>query len=293
MIKRLPILLLIVLLISACADLVKPVETNRLQVTVSVAPQAWLVERIAGDLVTVQTMVGSGDDPHTYEPTPAQMVALSDTDIYFTIGIEFEAAWMPKLTNSNRAMRVVASDWGVEKISAGINDGGLTNDDPEEMDPHIWYSPKRMRVVAQTIAKELVHFNVQNKDTYLKNLETVLSEIEAIEGEVSTTLSGMPHRHFLIIHPTLGYLAADFGLVQMAVESEGQEPGPEDLANLITQALAYEVTAVFYQKGDNVNSAQAIARQLGSERVFEIESMPADWPAGMLHAANQLKEALQ
>ncbi len=297
MIKRVLMLLIAVFLISGCADLVTPVVTSSIQVTVSIPPQAWLVKRIAGDLVSVQTMVGSGDDPHTYEPTPAQMVALTKSDIYFTIGIEFEDAWMPKLSNSNQAMKVVASDFGVQRIASTQTDESVASVSAgyakEGFDPHIWYSPERMKLIAQNIAKELADFNPQNKVTYETNLGQVLSEIDQLQADASLKLSGLSRDHFLIIHPTLGYLAEDFGLIQIAVETEGQEPGPEAMAALITEARQYQVRAVFYQKGNNLKVAESIAQQIGTNQLFEIDSMPEDWPAGFMQAVDALREALK
>ena len=297
MAKRVLILVMAILLLSGCADLVTPVETSSIQVAVSIPPQAWLVKRIAGDLVNVHTMVGPGDDPHTYEPTPAQMVALTKSDIYFTIGIEFEDAWMPKLSNSNQGMKVVASDFGVQRIASDSSERGVASISvgygQEGLDPHIWYSPERMKLIAQNIAKELSEFNPQNKATYQANLEQLLSEIGQLQAEVGAKLSGLRQNHFLIIHPTLGYLAEDYGLVQIAVESEGQEPGPEAMAALITEASQYEVSAVFYQKGNNLKVAESIAQQIGTNQLFEIDSMPEDWPAGLLKAADALRKALK
>lgn len=297
MLKNSLILVIVLLLLSACVDLVKPVETGELQVTVSIPPQAWLVKRIAGDLVNVQTMVGPGDDPHIYEPTPAQMVALTKTDIYFTIGIEFEEAWMPKLANSNRVMKVIASDLGVQRISsdpaqqtAGSAYGSY---DREGLDPHIWYSPERMKLIAKTIAKELASFNPQNQAVYQANLEQLTNEIDLLQAEVSAKLTGLSRDHFLIIHPTLGYLAADYGLVQISVESEGQEPGPEAMIAIINAAKANQVSAVFYQKGNNIKVAESIAKQIRASQLFEIDSMPEDWPTGLMQAVNSLSEALR
>jgi zinc transport system substrate-binding protein len=297
MLKRTLTLVIALFLLSACADLARPVETSDLQVTVSVPPQAWLVKRIAGDLVNVQTMVGPGDDPHTYEPTPAQMVALTKTDIYFTIGIEFEEAWMPKLANSNRVMKVVASDFGVQRIASDPVDSAAASASAVQVqgvqDPHIWYSPSRMKLIAKNMAKELSSFNPQNKATYQANLEQLISEIDQLQTEVGAKLSGLPRDHFLIIHPTLGYLAEDYGLVQISVESEGQEPGPEAMADLIKAAKENQVSAVFYQKGNNIKVAESIARQISANQLFEIDSMPEDWPVGLMHAVDALKEALQ
>ena len=81
--------------------------------------------------------------------------------------------------------------------------------------------------------------------------------------------------------------------MQIAVESEGQEPGPEAMAALITEASQYQVSAVFYQKGNNLKVAESIAQQIGTNQLFEIDSMPEDWPAGLMQAVDALREALK
>ncbi|MDX9761644.1 MAG: zinc ABC transporter substrate-binding protein, partial [Desulfomonilia bacterium] len=62
-------------------------EGERIKAFVSILPQAYLVQRIGGDHVEVRVLVGEGQEPHTFEPTPAQMAALAQSDVYFTIGV--------------------------------------------------------------------------------------------------------------------------------------------------------------------------------------------------------------
>lgn len=293
------VLMAVMFLLVGCSGLANPTDKQGIQITVTVPPQAWLVRQIAGDLVEVQTMVGSGSDPHNYEPTPAQMVALADTDIYFTVGIEFEEAWMPKLSNSNRVMKVIPSDTGVQRIASehshaeGDGDEHTESEHAEEgTDPHIWYSPKRMAMMAENIGRELIKFDPQNKAVYEANLEKLLAEINQLESETANKLGSVQRRHFVILHPTLGYLAADYGLVQIAVESEGQEPGPEAMAHLIETAKNNGVTAVFYQKGNSMKVVESIAGQIGASQLTEIDSMPEDWPKGLMQAVDGLVEAL-
>jgi len=79
-------LLLVILLLSACANVPATPQANKPVVMVSVQPQAYFVQKIAGDLVEVQAMVGTGDDPHTYEPTTEQMRSLTNAQLFFSIG---------------------------------------------------------------------------------------------------------------------------------------------------------------------------------------------------------------
>jgi zinc transport system substrate-binding protein len=90
---------------------------GKLPVFVTIAPQKFFVQQIGRDLVDVQVMVEPGADPHTYEPKPRQMVAISKAKIYFAVGIEFEEANLGKITATNPNLKVIHTDNGIEKIA--------------------------------------------------------------------------------------------------------------------------------------------------------------------------------
>lgn len=72
-------------------------KADPLPVTVSIAPQKYLLERIGGEAVAVSVLLKPGADPHAYEPTPAQIRALSSAKAWFTIGVSFEEVWLPRI----------------------------------------------------------------------------------------------------------------------------------------------------------------------------------------------------
>ncbi len=115
------ILFALSLALNACAPTTASEEPDGpVQVTVSILPQAFFVERIAGDLVAVNVMVGPGDDAHTYEPRPDQMIALSESVIFFSIGIEYEDAWLPRFEDTNPDMEIIDSSEGITRIMETI-----------------------------------------------------------------------------------------------------------------------------------------------------------------------------
>ena len=83
-------------------------------VVVSILPQQTFVEKIGGDKINVTTMVRPGSDPHSYEPKPSQMIAISKAQLYFPIKIEFENTWLPKFKEQNTQMQVVEMTNDVE-----------------------------------------------------------------------------------------------------------------------------------------------------------------------------------
>lgn len=112
-----PILLATIILFSSaafCAD--KPL------IVVSVEPQRYFVEQIGHDLVDVSVMVRTGASPATYEPSPRQLTELSGAQAYFSIGVPFEAAWLPRIRSANSAMRIVHTDQGIKKSPMAAHD---------------------------------------------------------------------------------------------------------------------------------------------------------------------------
>ncbi len=90
---------------------------DKLPVFVTIAPQKYFVQQIGKDLVDVHVMVQPGADPHTYEPKPQQMVALSRAKIYFAVGIEFEKAHLTRITATNPKLKVIHTDHGIAKLA--------------------------------------------------------------------------------------------------------------------------------------------------------------------------------
>lgn len=299
------IALILVMLFSACSPQAKPVtleeDAQKMQVTVSILPQKWFVDRIAGDLVITQNLVGSGDNPHTYEPTPGQMAILEKSDLYFTIGIEFEEAWMDKLIATNPTMKIVDSSAGIERIPMV---GGHHHDDDDAhdhakheheadaLDPHVWFSPDNARQIAENIANALIEQDPKNESSYANNLENLLEEIANTDEEITSLLQDISRRHFMIVHPAWGYFAHAYGLHMIPVEIGGNEPGPADMAKILEAVKDYQISVLFVEKGSNMSLAQSIARQAGISEIIEWDPMAYEWAENMLSLGRDLQNAL-
>ena len=137
-----------------------------INVTVSILPEKYFVERIGGDNVNVNVMVGPGDSPHTYEPKSDQMTALSQASVYFSIGVDFEAAWMERIAAANTDMQIVDVSANLEKIpmtshhhhegEEGEESSAAEEEEEGGLDPHVWTSPENAKIIAQSIYETLV-----------------------------------------------------------------------------------------------------------------------------------------
>jgi zinc transport system substrate-binding protein len=270
--------ILVLLFLSAAAPAVA--VAAKIPVCVSILPQAFFVERIAGERAAVHVMIPKGASPETYEPTPQQLVALSNTGIYVKVGVPdlpFEEKILRAIGDRNRKMAVVNMSDGVTL---------------RKEDPHVWTSPAASRIAARNIAKALIAYDPDNKPLYESNLQNFLREIDALDQEIRRTLSGKKGYAFMVYHPAWGYFAADYGLVQLAVEEEGKPTSAAHIRKMIDLARSKGIRAIFVQKGFDTKSARAIAREIGGE-VVEADPLERDWLAGIRSFTASLTRVLR
>jgi zinc transport system substrate-binding protein len=269
-------------------------SVEQLHVMVSIAPQKYFVERIGNGYVTVNVMVPPGAEPHTFEPKPAQLKALSHSSAYMRIRIDFESAWMDKIEAANPKMLVVDTTQGIKRMpmTAGYQEEGeqTHTDKGENFDPHIWLSPPLVKVQAQTIANALVQLDAKHKQVYQANLERFLAEIDTLDADIRKALQGA-NRKFIVFHPSWGYFARDYGLEMIPIQVGGQEPSAAELGALITKAKKEGIKVVFAEPEFSTQSADTIAREIGGE-VLLLNPLSPDWLNNLRTVANTFAKVL-
>ena len=275
-----------------------PDTTETLNVTVSILPQKYFVKKIGGTLVDVNVMVEPGNEPHTYEPRPQQLKALSDAEAYIGIGISFENAWMEKIASANSNMVIIDSAKGVEKMEMiehhhHSDEKDDDHEDSEEtFDPHIWLSPQLVKLQAENIYQGLVKIDPENEAEYKANLAEFLGEIDQLDQQIRQNLAGIQNRKFIVFHPSWGYFAHDYNLVQIPIEVEGQEPSAAELGALVKEAKEENIRVIFAQYQFNSQDAQTIAREIKGEVVF-IDPLAPNWSDNLLKVSETFAELLK
>ena len=265
---------------------------GRLGVVVSILPQQYFVERIGGDHVAVSVMVGPGDDPHTYEPKPEQLKAVSNATVYFATGVEFEHVWMDRIAAANPAMQIVDTTAGMTLLPSTEHDHeGESQSTTAELDPHVWTSPRLVAQQASLIAATLTKLDPDHAGDYDANLRAFEADITALDADLQATLAGVKGGAFMVFHPSWGYFARDYGLEQLAIEVGGQEPSAQELAMLIETARARNIKVVFAQPEFSTSDAETIAREING-KVLLISPLEKDWLTNMRTVAETFRDAL-
>lgn len=271
--------LALAIIVGGCTPSPQPagVAEGKMQIVVSILPQAYFVERLGGDKVEITVMVPPGASPATYEPTGSQMRDLAQARMYVRIRVPFEGAWMDKIAAANKDMLIVDSTEGIERI------GGKN--------PHIWLSPRLVKIQVENIYAGLLQIDPANKDFYARNKEEFLKELDALDKELAETLAGVKGGRFMVFHPAWSYFARDYGLEQIPVEIEGKEPSAAELAELIETAQANDIKVIFVQPQFSSKSAETIAKQIGGQVMF-VDPLARDWANNLRVVAKTFAQGL-
>ena len=299
--KKAIILGLLILFLSVA----QTVLARPLAVFVSLAPQKYFLEKIGGDLVEVAVMVQAGANPATYEPKPRQMVALTNTDVYFAVGVPFEAAWLKKIAATNTKMVVVHTEAGISKMAMSsrhqhqeeaehhLGSTGQSQDSNRAKDPHIWLSPPLVMQQARNILNGLATVDMANRSIYEANYRNFILEIVDLDLELQRTFDiDGGHREFMVFHPSWGYFARTYGLKQIPIEMEGKEPKPAELQHLIQYGREHGIKAIFVQPQFSWQAAQTMAQSLGAQIVLA-DPLAPDWKKNLQEVAVKFKTALR
>lgn len=283
--RRITLLGLWALLLTADAN-----AGEKIRVFVSVLPQAGLVERIGGDKVEVNVLVGPGQSPATYSPSPKQMAELSKAKLFIRVGVPFEEGFINKVRETYPKLKIVDQRDNVRLLKA-VHDHDQDHDHGES-DPHIWLDPKRLKVQAQNIGKALVEADSESIAEYNTNMLKLIAELEALDKKIGVVTAPYRGKVLLVYHPAYGYFADSYGLKQVAVEAGGKEPGGRHLAEFIDRAREMKAKVVFVQPQFSKKSAGLVAEAIGG-KVVAMDPLARDVIANLEKMALTVAGALE
>jgi zinc transport system substrate-binding protein len=252
-------------------------------IAVSVLPQAYVVEQLAGPWVDIQVMIPPGANPHTYEPHMGQMRQLAQAQLYVKIGqpqFALETAWLSRTLASAPQIRIIDSSASLPPSLGGSED------------PHIWASPQLVRAFVPHLADALASLLPAHREDIARAAAAFVQEIDHLDAEIRTTLAGCAARRFLVFHPAWGHFAAGYGFEQVAIEHGAKEPTPGELARIVAAERAAGTRVLFVQPQFSKTTANVVAEEVGAKLVV-IDPLAKDWPGTLRQAARALAEACQ
>lgn len=265
---------------------------DRALLSASILPQKYFIEQIAGEGYVVNIMVPPGASPASYEPSPQQIARLEESVAYFRVGhIGFEYSWMDKISAANPEMVLFNLSEGIELIR-GDDLIHADHGHQEGVDPHIWMSPRRVKIIAENIFRAMVEIDPDRKEYFRENYLRFMEDLDSLDRSITRILQDFQGRSFIIFHPALTYLAEDYGIEQVPIEWEGKEPSPGYLMELIDHAKKENTKVVFVQEQFDMDNARAVADELDGT-IVRINPLDEDWKSSMGKIVNALVHSFQ
>lgn len=276
-----------------------------------------VAQNVAGDLLTIESLLPADADAHAFEPSPADVARVAEADLLLVVGAGYEAFLGDLLANAgDAAAEVVTVSNGIDilalseagehedegeddhaavehvgvlgEIECGAHDHEAGETEHSACDPHVWTDPMNGIVWADNIADALSAADPANADVYRANADAYIAQLEAVNAEITETLAVIPEeaRTLVTNHTFMGYFAAayDFRVVAVLLPggTTGAEPSPRELAALIEQLRSESVRVIFGEVSANTQLAEVVAQEAGTRLVTTLYSeslSAADGPA--------------
>lgn len=274
---------------------VAPTST-KVKVLSTIFPEYDFASQIGGVDVESQLLIPPGTEAHHYEPTPQDLIALKEADIFIYTSEAMEP-WVDKMLSQVGPNTVVveASD-GVKMLTAeemGLSEALVEHEEEaaeageaddhghEGVDPHIWLDPAHAQVMAKNIKDALVRVKPESTALYEKNFEEFSAALSELDQSYTEALKGYDNKAIMFAgHFAFGYMAHKWDIdIYSPYEgfSPDAEPSPQKIAEMIDLMKSKQIKTVYYEELIDPKIARVIASESGAELV-------------MLHAAHNVSK---
>ncbi|MEX2047819.1 MAG: zinc ABC transporter substrate-binding protein [Chloroflexota bacterium] len=249
------------------------------QVLATTTILADMTKQVAGDRMTVGSIVPAGGHVEEYEPRPDDARRVSDARLIVTNGLDLDVWVEPLLRNAKSGTPVVVVTDGLADI-----DGN----------PHMWFDPALARGYVEAIRDALIALDPQERDAYTSRAKAYTDQLVSLESELQAKVATIPadRRKLVTSHDAFPYLAEAFGfeIVGFAEPEPGKPPSAGELAGLVEKVRVAKVPAIFSEAGGSSQLAETVAKETGAKVVTDLPTdslleRPADSYIGLMRVA--------
>lgn len=255
-------------------------DDSKLRVVATTSLVGDVVDQIGGEGIDLEILLGPGTNPHSFQPSPRDVIRISEAEVIFANGFNLEYFLEDMIENAGGEGEVVVVSRGIEGLYYFADDDHGDDDHEDEnssleeaVDPHVWLNPRNVLVWTENIEADLIARDPDHGDQYRQNAAAYREELVELDRWIREQLEKIPpgQRKVVTDHQSFSYFAEEYGFesvgaVISAPTTEAQPSGRE-LAELEDQIRARDVQVMLVGKDFDPNLAARIAEDTGIQVV--------------------------
>jgi manganese/zinc/iron transport system substrate-binding protein len=234
-----------------------------------------IVQRVGGDRVQVQTLMGPGVDPHKHISDAGERKKLDDAHLVFFNGLHLEGKMADLFEKNKQRWRAFAITDGIDraKLRHADVDGG-------EHDPHVWFDVPLWANTIGAVKKALIEIDPAGSALYERNAAAYQKELEALDQEIRATLARVTKDKRVLVtsHDAFGYFgrAYDFEVIGLQGVSTASELGTPQRDRLATTIGQRQIPAVFTETSVPPVGLQAVLDDVKRKYKYHVKLVGGD-----------------
>ena len=277
--------LVLALLLAACGAPASPVAAPGAPKVLAVETfLADIAQNVAGDRLRVAALIPIGVDPHSFEPTPADIRVVAESQVIIANGAGFESFLAKLLQNAGGQQMMIEASSGLTSRQPGP--GELLDADHGGADPHFWLDPINVIKYVENIRDGLSRADPAGRETYAANTAAYIAKLRELDAWITSQVQQIPAERRLLVtnHESFGYFADRYGfrIVGTVIPSvsTGASPSAQQLAQLVERLRTTHAPAVFLETGANPQLAHQLAQETGIAVVTDLYTHSVTEPGG-------------
>ena len=263
----------IAILLCGCTAEMPEMNKEKISVITTIFAPYDFVRQIGGDRVSVKMLLHPGADSHSYEPSPKDIVRISDCDLFIYTGGENDE-WVSGLLKNNKDINTLKMLDCVDTIDEEIKDGmaGHEHSGHGEADDHVWTSPKNAIGIVEKIREQLCAKDPENSGYYTENAAAYTAKLQKTDSEFREIVKNAKRKTLIFGDRfPVRYFVEEYGLDYYAAFpgcSSSVEANPKTVEYLINKIKAGKIPAVFYIELSDKRMAKVLAEETGAKMLL-------------------------
>ena len=245
----------------ACNPSVNTTDNQKPKVISTSTIIADLTARVGGEEIDHQDILKPGDDPHVYEPVPADSVALEKADLILYNGYNLEPGLIKMINSTGIKAKKVAVGEAIKPLQ-------LEKEGQKVPDPHVWGSAKNGIIMVEKIRDQLIELSPEDKEIFTENAAQLIRELENLDRWITAAIKTIPpsQRQLVTTHDAFQYYAHAYGLkvagTLIGISTE-EQPSAQTVKNLADAIKNLQVPAIFAETTINPTLITTVAEEAG------------------------------